>query len=168
MRRPAGLDGRHRSRFVGIYSSPLDLKWGRLAGNSSVIFRWQANGIARASKSAGRDGVLCPQAVSDDQGPDQGKGKKSQADARAADVLGENGTELGAQGRAGMHHQGDEHVDVALERMGDRPEAGGDDHFEQVRADGDAGGDAQNINHRRHAYVTRASPEKTTEKTADE
>src|SRR5581483_11929790 len=121
-----------------------------------------------ASKSAGRDGVLCPQAVSDDQGPDQGKGKKSQADARAADVLGENGTELGAQGRAGMHHQGDEHVDVALERMGDRPEAGGDDHFEQVRADGDAGGDAQNINHRRHAYVTRASPEKTTEKTADE
>ena len=75
---------------------------------------------------------------------------------------------LGANRRAGVHHQRDQDVDVALHRMRERAVAGGDDDLKEIGPDGQVRRDAEHVDHRRHPNVTGPAAKKPTETPTDE
>ena len=61
--------------------------------------------------------VAGDQRVNDDGCADERQRHKCEPDFRAGKILRHNGTDLGADRRAGMHHQRNEDVDVAFDRV---------------------------------------------------
>src|SRR5207249_4215487 len=66
------------------------------------------------------------QAVDDDRRADERQRHERQPDARPAEIFRAHRADLRADGRAGVHHQRDEDVHVALHRVRHRAVAGGD------------------------------------------
>ena len=86
------------------------------------------------------------EAVDDEACADQGQGSEGDADARPVEVLRKKGTDLCANGRAGLHDKSDENVDVSVHGMTERAVARGDNDFKKVRPDGDVGWNAEKVN----------------------
>lgn len=112
--------------------------------------------------------MAAPECVDDDDGADQRQRHKGEPNFLAGKILGANGADLRADGRARVHDERDQNIDVAFDRMGERSVTGRDNDLEQIRPDREMGGNAEEINHRRHPNVTGAAAEKTAEHTADE
>src|SRR5436189_23747 len=101
-------------------------------------------------------------------GADEWKWDESETNLRAGEILGRYRTELRADGSAGMHHQGNQYVYVAFDRVGKSAVAGGNDDLKKISADSEMGGNSQDINHRRHPDVTGAAAKKPAAQSADE
>ena len=64
------------------------------------------------------------QRVNDNAGADERKRNKGEPNFRASKLLGGDRADLRTHGGAGIHHQGDQNIDVALDRVGECPIAG--------------------------------------------
>src|SRR5437762_718814 len=106
--------------------------------------------------------------VNDNGRADQRQRHKGEANLRAGEILRRYRTELRADGSAGMHHQGNQYVYVAFDRVGKGAVAGGNDDLKKISADSEMGGNSQDINHRRHPDVTGAAAKKSAAQSADE
>src|SRR5512140_3018923 len=61
--------------------------------------------------------MTCEQSVNHYNGADHRERDKSHPDARPGKVLGQSGAHLRPDGGARMHHQGNQDVHIALQRM---------------------------------------------------
>src|ERR1035441_10947110 len=95
--------------------------------------------------------VARDQAIDDQAGSEERQRHEREPDADAVKILGQGCADLRADGRARVHDERDQDVDVPFEGVGERSVAGGDHHFEQISSDGDMRGHAENVHHRRHA-----------------
>ena len=86
------------------------------------------------------------QAVNQKHRSDQWQRDKSHPDARTAKKLRCGRADLSADGRPGVHHQRNQNVHIALERVREGSVAGRDYYLEQIRSDRDMSWDAQQIN----------------------
>src|ERR1043166_1121135 len=98
-------------------------------------------------------------AVNDDYDADDWKRYERHANAWAAKVLRESGSDLSADGCAGMHDECDENVHVPFQGMSYRSVTRGDDDLKEIRTNGDMGRYAQQIDQARHANVTGTTTE---------
>ena len=106
--------------------------------------------------------------VDDNGRADQRQWDESQPNLRTGEVLRGNSADLRANGRAGVHNQRDQNVHITFNRVAKCAVAGGDDNFEKISAHCEMRGNSQHVDHGRHANVTGAAAEKTTEYSADE
>src|SRR5205085_10548596 len=67
-----------------------------------------------------------------------------------------------------MHHQGNQYVHVAFDRVAKSAVAGGNDDLKKIGADREVGWYSEDINHRRHPDVTGAAAKKSAAQSADE
>src|SRR6266571_1343863 len=103
------------------------------------------------------------QSVNDQARTDERQRHKGQPNPRSHKMLGQGRPNLRADCGARMHDQSDHDIHVALEGMAQRSIAGGDHNFKKVCADSDVRGDTKYVNQRRHANVSRAASEESTE-----
>src|SRR5713226_5679079 len=66
-----------------------------------------------------------------------------------------------------MHHQRDHYIHVSFQSMAERAVARGNDDFEQVCAHRHVSGNPEQIDHRGHSNVARASAKESAEDAAD-
>src|SRR5437762_10699184 len=103
------------------------------------------------------------QAVNDNTRPNQRQRHEGQPNARAGEIGGGRRSNLRPNGRARVHHQGDQNIDITFDGMSKRAIAGGDHDFKKIRPYRDVSGDAKEIDHRRHTNVPGASAEESAE-----
>lgn len=101
--------------------------------------------------------------VYDDDYANQGQGNESEANLRAGKVLRRDRADLRANGRASVHNQGDQNIDVAFHRVAKGAVAGGNDDFEKIGSNCEMRGDSKYVNHGRHPNVAGAAAEKAAE-----
>src|SRR5437588_1619217 len=106
--------------------------------------------------------------VNHDGRADQRQRDKSEPDFRSREILGRDRTDLRSDGRARMHDERDQNIDVAFDRVTERSVAGRDDDLEQVGAHGEVRRNSEHVDEHWHPDVAGAATEKTTEQTANE
>src|SRR5207248_8903518 len=108
------------------------------------------------------------QGVNDNGCANQRQRHEGQANFRPSEILRRNRADLRANGRARVHDERDQNINVAFDGMSKRSVTGRDNDLEQVGADREMGWNSQNVNHRRHPDVTGAAAEKAAKQSADE
>src|SRR5882724_209339 len=118
---------------------------------SRIAHRWSLQMLARQ------------QAIDHYRCANQRERHERESYLRSAEVFRGCSADLCADGRPSVHHQRDHYIDVALDRVGERPVARGDNNFEQVGPDRHVSWNAEQIDHRRHSYVACAAAEEPAE-----
>src|SRR5436190_12361974 len=103
------------------------------------------------------------QSINHDGCADQRQRHKSEPDFRTRKILRGDRADLRANGRTGVHDQGDQNVHVALHRVCEGSITGRNDDLKKIGADGEMRRNPENVNHRRHPNVAGAAAEKTAE-----
>src|SRR3989440_10888778 len=88
------------------------------------------------------------------------------AQPRAGEELSAGCADLRANRGAGVHHQGNQDIDVAFQCMTDGAVAGRNNDLKQIGSDGDVSRDPQKINEARHSDIARAAAQESAEKAA--
>src|SRR5439155_8564623 len=97
------------------------------------------------SRSSWLQLVPAHERVNDDGHSDQWQRHKSEPDFRTGKILGSYHTYLRADDCAGVHNQGDQNIDVALDRVSERSVTGGDDDLKKVRSNSQVSGNGEDI-----------------------
>ena len=110
--------------------------------------------------------MTAQQAVQHHSGSDEWQRNKGHADTQTHEILGQGRTDLSTDGRAGVHHQCDQDVDITFECVGHGAVTGRNHDFKKIGPDRDMRRDSEQVNETRHPDITGAATQKPTEKAA--